>query len=108
MAVWWHNPTEFAKFRQKEECSMINELLLEKEKCKKSQFGKCDQAFSNLIMKSLFVYLILLVSVLGWSHRSHDDSRRVLLSSVQTLTFYDNKYTTGKRSRLEIGGGDNG
>ena len=87
---------------------MINELLLEKEKCKKIQFGKCDQTFSNLIMKSLFVYLILLVSVFGWTHRSYDDSRRVLLSSVQTLTFYDNKYTTGKRSRLEIGGGNNG
>ena len=58
-----------------------------------------------LIMRSLTIFTILFLFGTAfcyyWGQGNPND--RVLLSSVNTLTFYRSKYTTGRRSRYHIG-----
>lgn len=51
---------------------------------------------NQLILASL----LLLNVVLCWG--GNDSKDRVLLSSINTLTFYNSRYTTGRRSRYEL------
>lgn len=58
----------------------------------------------SFLMRSLTIFTILFLFGTAfcyyWGQQNPND--RVLLSSVNALTFYRSKYTTGRRSRYQI------